>query len=269
MQPIVKFQHARFKRMRAAHHVDESKAIWQSFLKTDFCKAEIVINASGLQILTVKSDKPLPVELLLSIGDAIHNMRAALDYVVSEILDWKDTRLTFPMAETREELATSFRTEPEIVDGKTKGKGRNAALELAIKGIGEFFLDQLKPYKSGNDTLWSLGKLDNTDKHRLLIPTVVPLTMNNICAIDNNRNSISGASAIIGPGGVAQLVGLGGSSGLRITSQGKATAEIKFNEVGVCQEKPVFTTLQIMLENVDIVIERLGQFVSTSRTPSC
>jgi hypothetical protein len=27
----------------------------------------------------------------------------------------------------------------------------------------------LKPYKGGNDTLWKLHKLDNTDKHRLVL----------------------------------------------------------------------------------------------------
>src|SRR5215467_5532663 len=32
-------------------------------------------------------------------------------------------------------------------------------------------MDALKPYKGGNDVLWHLSRLNNIDKHRLLITT--------------------------------------------------------------------------------------------------
>jgi hypothetical protein len=38
----------------------------------------------------------------------------------------------------------------------------------------------MKPYKGGNETLWRLHRLNNIDKHRLLIPAVTGLTHHSI-----------------------------------------------------------------------------------------
>lgn len=188
-QTSPRFHQARLKHEWADQHINRLHAIWKAFLKPDFCQLRIEDHPDGGQSLRVISVNSLPAKLLLSLGDVIHNLRAALDYVVSEILGWKDTRLTFPMGEEREGLAASFRAEPEIVDGKAKGKGRSAALELAAAGIGKFIVGEIRPCKSANNLLWVLNKLDSRDKHRLLIRVLIPQSIHGINAVDKKQQS--------------------------------------------------------------------------------
>jgi hypothetical protein len=139
-------------------------AHWEAFRQTDFCKLVLEDESDGGQSLRVVSLDALPAELVLVLGDAVHNMRCALDYTVSELLGWKD--LTFPMDEGREELEASFRTEPEIIGGRTVKKGRNAAIEVAVPGIGRFITDERRPYKTVDGYRWPLGNsmlVTNTD----------------------------------------------------------------------------------------------------------
>lgn len=258
------FQQARLKHEWANHHISLLQSAWQQFLETDFCTLALESDAKGTgQVIRIKSISPVPTEFELYIGDAVHNLRCALDYTVSEILGWKDTRLTFPMGETREELVNSFRTEPEVVDGKTKGKGRNAAIEVAINGIGAFIVDEIKPYKASGGLLWPLGKLDGRDKHRLLIPTLVPQTIGGINAIDANDNQVIGGSATVGPGGVSNFVGFG-AGGVKILSYGKPTAEIFLNETGIIEGRPILPTLIQMSRAVTETIDRIEEFATSS-----
>ena len=259
LDPKKPFFQARLKHIWANEHINQLHLIWQEFLKTDFCHLSVEDNPDGTgQSIRVTSVEPLPAELLLALGDAIHNLRCALDYLVSELLGWKDTRLTFPMGEERDELVDSFRTQPEMVAGKTKGKGRNAALEMAVVGIGEFIVNEIRPYKAADGFLWALGKLDARDKHRLLIPVLVPQTISGINAVDANGNGVWDCTVTIGPGGTSTPFGLGW--GVKLQNYGKPTAEIFFNEVGIIESKRVFPTLFKMSQAVAETINRIEEF---------
>ena len=79
-----------------------------------------------------------------ALRDAIHCLRSALDYVISDILGGGDTRTTFPMDETRDALKNSFRTTPKTVGQRTIKIGRNARIEKAVPGTGDFITDTIK-----------------------------------------------------------------------------------------------------------------------------
>jgi hypothetical protein len=256
------FGQARLKLIWANEHINQLNALWQDFLETDFCELRVEDHPEGGQTLKIVSLNPLPAELILVLGDAVHNLRCALDYTVSELLGWKDTRLTFPMGEDREELVSSFRTEPEIIDGKARGKGRNAAIEVAVPGIGEFIVNEIRPYKAGDGFLWPLGKLDGRDKHRLLIPVLVPQSITGINAVDKNNNRLNNCSGTIDPGGTLNMV-LFGSGGVKIEGYGKPTAEIFFNEIGIVEGQAVFPTLVNMSQAVAETINRIQEFATS------
>lgn len=258
-----RFQQARLKHVWANQHINRLHAFWKAFLETDFCHLAVEDQPDGGQLLRIVSVEALPGELVLSLGDAIHNLRSALDYTVSELLGWKDTRLTFPMGEEREELISSFRTEPEVVAGKTKGKGRNAAIEAAIPGIGRFIVDEIRPYKAAGGFLWPLNKLDGRDKHRLLIPVLIPQSIGGINVVDQNNNRMTNCGASVGAGGAVNLVAFG-AGGVQIESYGKPTAEIFFNEPGIVEGQPVFPTLLQMSQAVAEAISLIDTFVAGS-----
>lgn len=260
-----RFAQARFKLNWSQVRLNELLFNWQRFLQTDFCKLVVKEDSDGGQSLQVVSVEPLPAEMPLILGDVIHNMRCALDYALAEILGFKDTRLTFPMGETREELLSTFRTDNEIVGKRTLKAGRNAAVERAVPGIGGFLTDAIRPYKGSGSLLWELNKLDGRDKHRLLLPVLVPQTIQGINAVDRNNNRMSNCAGTVGAGGTINLVYFG-AGGLKIESYGKPTAEILINEPGIIQNAPVFPIIVQMGQAVAKTLDELSAFIDAEAT---
>jgi hypothetical protein len=257
----VLFFQARLKLQWASAHIVQLRSLWSSFLQTEFCKVSVEFDSqTGHESLRVTSIGPMPAELLLTLGDAVHNMRCALDYIVGEILGWKDTRVTFPMADDESALLSTFRVEVEHVGGKAKGKGRNAALETAIPGIGEFITKEIRSFKGSNSPLWPLGKLDGRDKHRLLLPVLVPQTIDAIDALLPNGGRVVNGKLTVGPGGWASLVGTQ-MTGIKILKHGRPTAELFIDEKGIVDQQPLFPTLVSMSNAVSKTIESFETFV--------
>ncbi len=98
----------------------------------------------------------LPGEISLLAGDILHNLRCSLDYLFCGMLLAANVKLRentkFPIYGAAEFFNSALQT-------KTEGLGRQA-----IEGI-----KRIKPYKGGNTLLWQLHKLNNIDKHRLLL----------------------------------------------------------------------------------------------------
>lgn len=94
--------------------------------------------------------------LALVIGDAVHNLRSALDLLAWQLVEANGgtpTRWTsFPIADSPNEFESG---------GPNKIKG---ASEEAVE-----LLRRVRPYKGGYDALWRLHRLDATDKHRILL----------------------------------------------------------------------------------------------------
>jgi len=265
------FWQAREKLRWANHHVAQLHGYWDQYLQTDFC--EIVLEDNLLppydgppefDTRTEKSirirSRPIPPPILLMIGDAIHNFRSALDYAINEILHWKSGRVGFPVHESREQLAASFRIEQEIVDGKTKKAGSNASIAKAVEGLSDFILDEVKPYKGGNQLLWAIARLDNTDKHRMLTVTAAVHAIHDVRISDGQSSNITIRRAIIEAGRVTGLIGIDGP-GLKVESHGRVEADIAFAEAGAIEGEPVLPTLVNMLHRAAETIDAIEAFV--------
>ncbi len=253
-----RFGQARIKIDRANEHINEFQAHWESFLKTDFCKVRVQNDPEGAQRIVIDPTTMFPVHLVLCPGDAIHNLRSALDYVISEILGHKSTRLAFPMHELREGLKSSFRTNPEIINGKVVGKGGNAGIEEAVAGLGEFILDEIRPYKGADNPLWVINALDRLDKHRLFVPLVIPTTIEDFRAVDDYGNVFGGKATITGLA-VNMVQSFQGT--IKLEDQGRISAEIFFNEAGVVERQPVLPTLINMRDAAAKTIDRIEDFL--------
>ena len=103
-----------------------------------------------------------PLELGAIAGDAIHNLRSALDIL------W--VRVMHPnrvgRANRRGDGFPFFASakECEARPGGKKESRSDNAIQL---------VKRLKPYPGGNDPLWRVHALDIADKHHLLIPTIM------------------------------------------------------------------------------------------------
>lgn len=91
-------------------------------------------------------------------GDAIHNLRTALDALASElarIRDRSDKDVYFPFADTAENL-----------DAAIKNKNFSKAGDDAVA-----LLKSIKPYRGGNEALRAMHDLDIQDKHSGILVT--------------------------------------------------------------------------------------------------
>jgi hypothetical protein len=97
----------------------------------------------------------LSFDALTTAGDVIHNLRSALDHLAHQLVlvgspgAEPSRSIEFPIAK---DAVTYEASKPRKVQGMRPD---------AVKAI-----DDLKPYKGGNDVLWRIHELDNIDKHR-------------------------------------------------------------------------------------------------------
>lgn len=98
----------------------------------------------------------MPPEIPLIVGDVLHSLRGALDYVACGMVvaggGVINSKTKFPIREVAEDWEVS---------GLRLVKG---AHQQAIEA-----LRRIQPYKAGNYFLWLLNRLNILDKHRLLV----------------------------------------------------------------------------------------------------
>jgi hypothetical protein len=162
----------RYKIKRAKHHVKELESALVAFRET--CPYETGAKKdpeTGYVIhYAVRVDDPGP-EVAGLAGEAIHQLRSALDHLAAQLVRSHSPRMDIDKV--------SFPISDEPKEGKavpdTRVKGMS---DEAIKAI-----DAIEPWKGGaGRDLWVLHKLNNIDKHRMLVTVVSDVT-----AIDHTQ----------------------------------------------------------------------------------
>jgi hypothetical protein len=183
--------------------------------------------------------RPIPPLISLIAGDALANLRGALDHLAYQ-LAWlngtRDKRILkntyFPISDD----ATKYVTE---APGKVKGMSQ-AAKEA---------IDACAPYKGGNDTLWRLHRLNNLDKHRLLV-TVCTLFES---VSSEHAHYISPTNNCWKPLKAGDVLTVLPTEAVKDENL-QFVFQIAFNELEVAECEPVLETLQQMLDAVDYLV---------------
>ena len=144
---------------RAKKHVAEFNSELQRFADSD--PYSVVIQpelAPGLQMMEITVRETFPRNLAPIVGDAVHNLRSALNLLAYDLVRRETRReppsnVQFPLASSSEHL------ERVIVD-----RGIHLAGPSVVRAVRE-----LKPYTGGDDLLCALHDLDITGKHHSLI----------------------------------------------------------------------------------------------------
>lgn len=116
--------------------------------------------ATGQREWWTSCDAMYTRQIALVAGDAIHNLRAALDLMYCELVRAAGNAIapddTFPVRKSERAFEDA---KPTI---------RNRITEDALEA-----LSRLEPFRGGNEPLYLLHRLDIIDKHRLLTATAV------------------------------------------------------------------------------------------------
>ncbi|MGO9571910.1 MAG: hypothetical protein ACLP5H_30670 [Desulfomonilaceae bacterium] len=228
------------------HIVDLDEQIL-AFYKTQPATIIVEADPDGIHELYKPTlTKPIPDGLMNVAADAVINLRSALDQAVYATLGVRKKvrrrQAKFPVADSESEFKTGtvFQYFPDD-----------------IKPLFKSF----EPYIGGNNLLWALNRICNTNKHQILIP---------VCffqgPVEISTEQIAGDK-------IVPLPGWDGAKYETIFTKTSPNADyhinchivVAFNEVEVVKGKPIIATLNkmaVMVEQILLAIEtearRLG-----------
>jgi hypothetical protein len=150
------FASSQLKIDRANHHISDFDARRNIFLKHNPCKLRPQYDPqTDYTEYIVEDVAEIDPVMSLVIGDAIHNLRSALDHLAAALVrdnGNSPVRTYFPICKS----ASLY-----IDDAPGQVKGMSVADENRIGGM--------KPYLGGDDRFWGLHRMDITDKHDLIL----------------------------------------------------------------------------------------------------
>jgi hypothetical protein len=167
------FETARMKLERASKHLDEVSA---QAREHNFARWESGVDPTE-QALYVRFHTQYPVDPRwgLAIGDAVHNMRTALDYAIADAVRAAGNRATrynfFPVALDEKEWAAVHSTECRFRDWSPPLQGTSETVRR--------FVEDRQPYvgrdrhEAEQTALVVVRRMDNADKHRALHTAVL------------------------------------------------------------------------------------------------
>jgi hypothetical protein len=242
----MKFPASRRKVERAMEHIRDLNNLLKAFSESSFYSVSVKEHR-GHNCIALEIDKSRfdMTRCALIIGDALHNLKSALDILYYQIFDTAapgsaDHRTRFPIRGGREELINA-------IDGGLKKKDLTENNRVAL--IVDLLLDVVQPYKAGNLPLWSLHELNILDKHQLLIPMFDVMRFTDLCFEDEKGNSFVYDKAIFTEDSCFHIK-LGRDGKFTTRDKGHAALAIVFN-VGVpYQSQSVIQSLHEIAETV-------------------
>jgi hypothetical protein len=147
----------RLKVERARHHLDAITELANAYRSTKYEVVREVNTNAGIVKYFLKMP-PCPRHFAATIGDCLHNLRSALDYLVYQLVlannNTPSASNMFPICDSRDMFIKALKRD------------RLCGVSAKAKTI----IEETQPYKaSANRVLWTLHQLENIDKHRTLI----------------------------------------------------------------------------------------------------
>jgi hypothetical protein len=256
----------RLKIERAKKHIYDLKSEIATFYATDPYVSEIKLDpqtGDSVRYLTRCDDVPLSISIIA--GDAISNIRTALDHLAYQLVRVGTGKsgpfkgVYFPITDDASELEAAI--ERKIKFARKEAKD-------AVRAI--------KPYKGGNWPLWHLHRLNNIDKHRLLV-AAANTAFRNLGPRDlkmlqdlyrgshpgqplpDSLTSLTGSWMAVR--GFPLKVGdelVRGISDVELNHQYRVHFQIAFNEPEVIQRQPILETVHGMAKLVGDIITDFG-----------
>ena len=248
------FENAKLKSEWAKHHIRELETQFRAFIERNPYRVGAGHNANtGKTAIRLIFHEKLPTSVALIIGDAVHNMRTALDHMTWELIGLdggtQDRYLKFPTGDNR----VNFESSCQGIKTPTQ----------AIRDL----LKSLEAFPSGKgDVLYRLHLLDNSDKHTVLTPVIRAAKVSKLLIFNADRtlnttlinNTFAGDT---GPLADIWQVPTGGY--VEFDPEVKATPDIFFGPVLGVPARPVFEALSEFSHAVSSAIDIIEKSMAT------
>jgi len=250
------FKEARLKIERAKEHINHLNLIARDFAETKSHEAFIEHDPEGGDDLLKVRSGLLPADFALVLGDAAHNLIAALDYTINEIefrvRGFRSKYTKFPMYETREALIGA-------VGGGFKEKAPEQVIDCLV--------DVIQPYLGGyNAILYCLHAIELEDKHRLLIPKLELKFVEGIVIENDGGLEIPISTWLIVDEKIA-FHPIKDCRNAKVKNHGKALVKIMFTNVALkgLGVSPMIPTMELMARRTEETIAEIEYWFRRSQ----
>jgi len=145
---------------RAKEHVSDLEREIRRFLDANPYKVGTKRDSKSRRLIYyVSGVQATPECLALIAGDAVQNLMSALDHLAYQLV----------LSDTGDKPPNPNWIYFPIADDAAKYEAKKHRKMEGARQETLDAIDAIRPYKGGNDLLWSLYRLNNIEKHRLLI----------------------------------------------------------------------------------------------------
>jgi hypothetical protein len=241
----VDFYGPRLKVERAEQHIGELEDIFAQYVRD---------NVKRLRGETVPT---FPKYIPTVLGDALHNLRAALDHAYHIVAEANcavsSDRRQFPFGKHRQRLEDFIK------------KWKQQQITPSDKVIAAI-LDEIEPYEGGKLGLYGLHRLDITDKHTVLIPTVSTLHIEQLDYVDptgaKHTGAIQGITIVGDQSKGLEFIGVDGGGHTELQGDPKHAFAICFQKGHPFEADSILATVRSLktstVKALDILEEAAG-----------
>jgi hypothetical protein len=244
------FDGAWLKAKRANHHIDELRKALASYSEGGSYAISVQSEWDHSNtVATLEPSKPIPDDLPLIVGDAVHNLRTALDHVASAArrdLMGDDAHAYFPFRRTGAEFAT----DTAALD----------AIEHAIPGARRIAIDEVQPYEKGKLGLYQLNALDKVDKHKKLILTTHLLFVNAVTIRTSAGFVLTINDCWLDPRSPTTLYR--GAGEIAVECDFQSSLELRFGEGLPLSDEPVLPALVRLSDATSKTLRLLSELIA-------
>lgn len=241
------FTGPRLKVKRANEHIDQLNALLTSFFRSgNVYEVRVDYDAQKRKnICVAEVMKQLPESIPLSIGDAAHNLRSALDILSCEIVRAEGENPTkhtkFVFRSSRDELIAAI---------------NGGSLKCARAGIIALIVYVIQPYPGGDgEPLHALHDLDINDKHFNVLPIALVTAIKNISGFSPATGlAFFGLDVHLSRGKI-QLISQ--ADKIQLTGYGPVSFDVVFDDGQPFALKPVIPTLHKLSQLVAGAIDAI------------
>jgi hypothetical protein len=197
------------------------------------------------------TDRYFKTDIALLAGDAIHNLRCALDYAwcgtIEKLSPTALNRWThFPVPDSKQKL---------IGDLTKTGKISHTS------ALFDFMVERVKSHEGGDGDICAINSLDLQDKHTLLIPVI------NFVKIDGVELEDEGGRILHSLVATQRNIGykIGIPEGSHVKNYGQATIQVVFPQGTATEGLEVVPTLRRFYGKTREIVRKLQRIVNESR----
>jgi hypothetical protein len=239
------FHGPKLKIERAKAHISDLHARFLTFASSNYFHLGIEKNPStGNNLVKFTITENLPEDIGLIIGDAIHNLKSALDFAVSDVL-LKQIGARPRHAKSSVYASASRDDFIKCIHGGNISKAPGEILD--------FIVNKIRPFAGGDQTICALHELDIMDKHMLLLPIVQVGVLIGASFEDDKGNALSNCDLFVESGRV--LLPISTSGNLRISDYGRPSMSVLFERGLPLEGQLVLPTLTKLAKDISYIVE--------------